>query len=101
MVEGLVYARAGCTSPLILLALLSPPVHLSTYGHLLRGSVMISTSVGLFEERAVFNVSFSSLGSSTVNPSPPQASAVSYTHLRAHETDSYLVCRLLLEKNNV
>src|SRR5665647_111126 len=22
----------------------------------------------------------------------------SYTHLRAHETDSYLVCRLLLEK---
>src|SRR5680860_1874539 len=23
--------------------------------------------------------------------------AVSYTHLRAHETDSYLVCRLLLE----
>src|SRR5680860_1379731 len=22
---------------------------------------------------------------------------VSYTHLRAHETDSYLVCRLLLE----
>ena len=26
------------------------------------------------------------------------AAAVSYTHLRAHETDSYLVCRLLLEK---
>src|SRR5680860_1707331 len=25
-------------------------------------------------------------------------SPVSYTHLRAHETDSYLVCRLLLEK---
>src|SRR5680860_1293531 len=25
-------------------------------------------------------------------PTPP----VSYTHLRAHETDSYLVCRLLL-----
>src|SRR5665647_1886158 len=24
--------------------------------------------------------------------------AVSYTHLRTHETDSYLVCRLLLEK---
>ena len=24
--------------------------------------------------------------------------AVSYTHLRAHETDQYLVCRLLLEK---
>ena len=28
------------------------------------------------------------------NEAPP----VSYTHLRAHETDSYLVCRLLLEK---
>ena len=27
-----------------------------------------------------------------------QLMAVSYTHLRAHETDSYLVCRLLLEK---
>src|SRR5664279_6356116 len=25
-------------------------------------------------------------------------SVISYTHLRAHETDSYLVCRLLLEK---
>src|SRR5664279_1346163 len=43
-------------------------------------------------------------------PTAPQSSAisaggratcfgsVSYTHLRAHETDSYLVCRLLLEK---
>ena len=29
---------------------------------------------------------------------PRVALAVSYTHLRAHETDSYLVCRLLLEK---
>ena len=27
--------------------------------------------------------------------------SVSYTHLRAHETDSYLVCRLLLEKTNI
>src|SRR5680860_573048 len=26
----------------------------------------------------------------------PQPGPVSYTHLRAHETDSYLVCRLLL-----
>src|SRR5665647_234172 len=25
-----------------------------------------------------------------------RVAAVSYTHLRAHETDSYLVCRLLL-----
>ena len=41
---------------------------------------------------------------STYNPNMPLrdlfyiAGAVSYTHLRAHETDSYLVCRLLLEK---
>src|SRR5665647_3852863 len=28
----------------------------------------------------------------------PTQLPVSYTHLRAHETDSYLVCRLLLEK---
>src|SRR5665647_3888221 len=28
----------------------------------------------------------------------PSIPTVSYTHLRAHETDSYLVCRLLLEK---
>ena len=28
----------------------------------------------------------------------PILTPVSYTHLRAHETDSYLVCRLLLEK---
>ena len=26
---------------------------------------------------------------------------VSYTHLRAHETDSYLVCRLMLEKKKI
>ena len=27
--------------------------------------------------------------------------AVSYTHLRAHETPEHLVCRLLLEKKNL
>ena len=34
----------------------------------------------------------------TCDGSEPCTCAVSYTHLRAHETDSYLVCRLLLEK---
>src|SRR5678816_563602 len=29
---------------------------------------------------------------------PPNSPAVSYTHLRAHETPEHLVCRLLLEK---
>src|SRR5665811_1024916 len=32
------------------------------------------------------------------NPSLTEARAVSYTHLRAHETVLDLVCRLLLEK---
>src|SRR5665647_3656630 len=35
---------------------------------------------------------------STHTPGGDLRVAVSYTHLRAHETDSYLVCRLLLEK---
>ena len=30
--------------------------------------------------------------------SPDAVTAVSYTHLRAHETPEHLVCRLLLEK---
>ena len=33
-----------------------------------------------------------------LRPLAPHASAVSYTHLRAHETVLDLVCRLLLEK---
>src|SRR5678816_4573365 len=31
---------------------------------------------------------------------PIGVGAVSYTHLRAHETPEHLVCRLLLEKKN-
>ena len=40
------------------------------------------------------------MGRITVDGSQTQFSCkpVSYTHLRAHETDQYLVCRLLLEK---
>ena len=37
---------------------------------------------------------FSDSDNKLIESKPP----VSYTHLRAHETDSYLVCRLLLEK---
>ena len=33
-----------------------------------------------------------------IGPEYKNVRTVSYTHLRAHETDSYLVCRLLLEK---
>src|SRR5680860_506790 len=38
------------------------------------------------------------INGSTVHPKLSGPMPVSYTHLRAHETDSYLVCRLLLEK---
>ena len=34
----------------------------------------------------------------TANAATLKMGAVSYTHLRAHETLRYLVCRLLLEK---
>ena len=34
----------------------------------------------------------------SANSDGPVFAAVSYNHLRAHETDSHLVCRLLLEK---
>ena len=36
--------------------------------------------------------------SGTLAPVSPEMAAVSYTHLRAHETVLDLVCRLLLEK---
>ena len=39
-----------------------------------------------------------SISESKVKSSLMRSRAVSYTHLRAHETDSYIVCRLLLEK---
>ena len=38
------------------------------------------------------------IAASIKNIQDTRVGAVSYTHLRAHETDSYLVCRLLLEK---
>src|SRR5664279_5993774 len=41
-------------------------------------------------QRALYNLLFQAASQTLL--------AVSYTHLRAHETDSYLVCRLLLEK---
>src|SRR5680860_1727508 len=49
----------------------------------------VSLTFGTFPE-------FRLLGASTLLL--PGLQPVSYTHLRAHETDSYLVCRLLLEK---
>ena len=57
------------------------------------------TSIELSEERGPFLAIRGSIydpDEMTWTP-PKPIKAVSYTHLRAHETDSYLVCRLLLE----
>ena len=40
-------------------------------------------------------------GDGKMSKSKGNVLSVSYTHLRAHETDSYLVCRLLLEKKKI
>src|SRR5665647_2677452 len=61
-----------------------------------RGRVWVEGDVKPECLRRIFGiVSFSEVTECTLNTI---AEAVSYTHLRAHETDSYLVCRLLLEK---
>ena len=65
-------------------------------------SVMASVSrlVGLSHRPVGQSAKPSAIRSLQARPTTCQlgATAVSYTHLRAHETDSYLVCRLLLEK---
>src|SRR5665647_3893222 len=48
--------------------------------------------------RRISSTSFVSRRTDSRTSSILSSVAVSYTHLRAHETDSYLVCRLLLEK---
>src|SRR5664279_5188060 len=55
------------------------------------GSPLISSSPILF---ALQSLSFSLFGGSEIAARITTVT-VSYTHLRAHETDSYLVCRLL------
>ena len=46
------------------------------------------------------SVTFTSCKKDDDTPNPDMLIAVSYTHLRAHETVLDLVCRLLLEKKN-
>src|SRR5450759_5868189 len=48
--------------------------------------------------RSGVGYSFACGSSSTITPGAVAKRAVSYTHLRAHETRHDLVCRLLLEK---
>ena len=55
----------------------------------------------LFGKNGLISSKFKTIGSISESDRKKFASdlnPVSYTHLRAHETDSYLVCRLLLEK---
>ena len=50
------------------------------------------------EEATTVTVSIPGNGYSVTYNVPANSVSVSYTHLQAHETDSSLVCRLLLEK---
>src|SRR5680860_1684237 len=61
-------------------------------GFLWRAGSWISFVVGRY--LTFVGISAACFKTSSCFPTRP----VSYTHLRAHETDSYLVCRLLLEK---
>ena len=54
-----------------------------------------SVVFGLFQ---VFLTIWGAIGLVAQNEPLAFVMPVSYTHLRAHETDSYPVCRLLLEK---
>src|SRR5665647_2009176 len=65
-------------------------------------SLLLLIGMGIVHDIPPFSWTYSEVISPSALPrkiskKPP---AVSYTHLRAHETDSYLVCRLLLEKQN-
>src|SRR5664279_4994840 len=50
------------------------------------------------QQRQVLRPALPHLRKAAVHSGAECVGPVSYTHLRAHETDSYLVCRLLLEK---
>ena len=81
---------------------------------LLIGWVLLDAILNIFPEKythwAVLGIMLLGWGTTLVWELPfslsqgavivPYLYTVSYTHLRAHETDSYLVCRLLLEKKN-
>ena len=58
----------------------------------------IDNHVPLKQLARAAGVNLSSLSHAISNGREVKMNPVSYTHLRAHETDSYLVCRLLLEK---
>src|SRR5665647_3851109 len=74
------------------------------------GDWVVSVGYGVSATVVCFVVSFvvgivvkdcavvAAVGVAVIFAGAVRRTSVSYTHLRAHETDSYLVCRLLLEK---
>src|SRR5665647_1119853 len=58
-------------------------------------SPMVHNGYNIYTKKGLRDIKIGRYKCSNCNCTPE---AVSYTHLRAHETDSYLVCRLLLEK---
>src|SRR5665647_2780813 len=60
-------------------------------------AVTVPATVGQVRDPLVFSVTGPTTSSSSPGWRDTFGWPVSYTHLRAHETDSYLVCRLLLE----
>src|SRR5680860_105817 len=80
-------------------------LHLRNFSAQLTTLVRIVTGIELLDRprslsiRRHVRASASAYGARISTRIPLVGSApVSYTHLRAHATDSYLVCRLLLEK---
>ena len=60
--------------------------------------ISVNNSAGTMGTNPVSAANNFGLCLSPVCPPKPNCNAVSYTHLRAHETVLDLVCRLLLEK---
>src|SRR5665647_3400498 len=68
-------------------------------------SPMVHNGYNIYTKKRLGNIKIGRYKCSNCNCTPEEnrsfwegLKSVSYTHLRAHETDSYLVCRLLLEK---
>eukprot|EP00658_Telonema_sp_P-2_P002998 TRINITY_DN110_c0_g1_i1.p1 TRINITY_DN110_c0_g1~~TRINITY_DN110_c0_g1_i1.p1 ORF type:complete len:100 (-),score=27.86 TRINITY_DN110_c0_g1_i1:78-377(-) len=85
-------------------------LHSSSFSLLAQSAEWASYSLSVFEKKVCSSMAVQEPCSDHscdqncwFDPSPGQLShsvsmAVSYTHLRAHETPEHLVCRLLLEK---
>jgi len=58
-------------------------------------------ALGVVQTLGTHAANYYSIFSIVNNIAPPSPEAVPYTHPRAHETDSSIVCRLLLAKKNL